>query len=340
MGKMRNNVLILILIIGLFSCKKENSTGFTLNNNLQINDTSWSNANNYQSLAKSITNDLSIAPLVANVSFNSSGIEDDKDIFNSDKFRLSISKNSLFNPITNKNFTAGKLKINLLALNTSGDFIRNYNSSFINNQQNQCLGFYNLNIFSNDTLLSVKQGNNIHLYIKDSSANSSTLHKINIFQSNNNDVTDDHFMWYNDSSASQNIDFWSEQGTNIHKGYDVTIANSGWVTLLLSGTGPTINNTKVSVYLPVNFTNKNTLVYAVKNGSKNVARLIADYTSRTFSLSNIPYNQNITIVTISKIDHKYYLGTVTSNFSSHQDIFNVVPQQVTIANIIDYLNLL
>ena len=340
MEKMRNSVFILLLICGLISCKKESSTGFTVSNNLQINDTTWSNSSSYQTLVKSITNDLSIAPLVANTSFTSSGIEDDKDIFNSDNFRLSVSKNSLFNPITNKTFTAGKLTINLLALNTNGDFIRNYSSSFINNQQNQSIGFYNLNFYANDTLLSVKQGNNIHLYVKDSLANNSILHNINVFQSSDNDITDNNFLWYNDSSASHNLSLWNVQGTNNHKGYDISIAKSGWVSLLLPGNGQIINNTKINVFLPVNFTNKNTLVYAVKAGSKNVARLNADFTSRTFSLSNIPYNQNITLVTISKIDHKYYLGTVTSNYSSHQDIFNVVPLQVTIANIIDYLNTL
>ena len=161
MKKMRNCVLILFLISGIISCKKESSTGFTINNNFQINDTTWSNSGNNQTLAKLITNDLSIAPLVAHISFTGAGIEDDKDIFNSDKFRLSVSKNSLFNPVSNKTFTSGKLTVNLLALNTNGDFIRNYSSSFINNQQYHSIGFYNLNFYANDTLLNIKQLNQI-----------------------------------------------------------------------------------------------------------------------------------------------------------------------------------
>ena len=187
-------------------------------------------------------------------------------------------------------------------------------------------------------MLTVKQGNEVHLYIKDSLVSPYILHNINVFQSNSKDITDDHFMWYKDTFATYNLGFWDLQGSHFHNGYDVTIKNSGWVSLIVPGNGTVSFNTKLSVYLPVNFTNKNTLIYAVKNGSNNVARVNADYSSRTFSLSNIPYNQNLTLITISKIDHKYYLGVVNTNFSSHQNILNIVPQQVTIANIIDYLN--
>ena len=338
---MKKGVFILLLFAGLMSCKKEYSSGFVKDNNLQINDTTWSNTFNFQSLAMTITNDLSVSPYVGTISYTSSGIDNDDDIFNINIYRFSIPKNSLMNTITNKPFTNGTISLKLLAVNSNGEFVRNYASTFINNQQYQSIGFYNISISHNDTLLNIKPGSSIHLYIKDSISNALSIKNINILKGNGYDITDNQFQWIPDSIASRNLDYWNSQGTNSQIGYDVTLTGSGWVSLITPNYNPPpTSNSKINVYLPVNFTNNNTFVYAVQQGSKNVSRLIPDFPSRTFTLSNLPYNQNLTIVTVSKIDNQYYLGYLTSDYNVHQSIFQVIPQQITIANLIDYLNTL
>ena len=331
--------LIFILLAGVFfSCKKETSSGFVVNNNLQINDTTWNNTNSFQSLAKEITEDIKLTELVDTVMVTNVGIDDDDKIFNNDNYRVTIPKYSLMNSITNRTFNKGAVKIVLQATTTKGNFIRNFCSSFINGRQAQSVGFFNLGIYYNDTLLTVKPGNSVHLLIKDSLLKPSPQ-TVTIYSGNGYDVTDDNFSWKVDSFSHQHLAYWNLQGSSVHNGYDVTLNKLGWISLsAVDNSIPA--NSKLNVYLPVNYTNKNTLVYAVQKDTKNVARLNSDYASRAFSLPNLPYGQNITLITVSKIDHKFYLGYSTVNYASNQTIFNVTPQQVTIANVIDYLNTL
>ena len=339
---MRNSFFILLLIAGLISCKKENSSGFVTDTDLQINDTTWSNSLTIQSLAKTITTDLSLPVLADTLMITNVGIDDDDKIFNSDNYRVSIPKNCLINSITNRPYNYGPVTIKLLALDSNGDYIRNFSSTYLYNRPNQSVGFYNVCIYANDTLLSIKSGNAVHLFIKDSLINPAPQN-VKLYKGNGYDITDDNFTWSQDSSLPNNLNFWyvSGPGPNKHvNGYDVSLTKLGWISLLAQANSPIPNNTKINVDLPVNFTNKNTFVYVIQNGTKNITRLTPELSSRTFAITNLPFNQNITIVTISKIDHKYYLGYSNSSYSLNQSIFHIVPQQYTIANIIDYLNTL
>ncbi len=335
---MMKRIFIFVLLTGfIVSCKKETSTGFVLNNNLQINDTTWSNSTSIQSLAKDITADIKLTEFLDTVMLTNVGIDDDDKIFNNDNFRVAIPKNSLVNTITNKTFSKGTVKIKLQASTSTGSFIRNFCSCTYNGHQGQSVGFFNISIYNKDTLMSVKSGSSIHLLIKDSLIKPQPQ-SVMVYSGNGYNVTDDNFAWQVDNYSSQHLDFWFPQGSS-PRGYDVTLNKLGWISLTAVDNTP-INNNKINVYLPVNFTNKNTLVYVVHNNSKNIARLDADFPSRTFSHTNITSNQNVSLVTISKIDNQYYLGYKTVNYTTQQTIFKVDPQPVTIANVIDYLNTL
>jgi len=67
--------------------------------------------------------------------------------------------------------------------------------------------------------------------------------------------------------------------------------------------------TRLNVFLPLNYTNKNTLVYAVFNDSKTVVRLKSYPQGKTYGIDGIPQGINMTLLSISKIDNNYYLGT-------------------------------
>ena len=334
---MRYSGIILLMIIGMVSCKKEYSSGFIVDNTLQINDTTWNNSSSMSAVAQSITNDIGLTPLVETLTVSDQGIDDDDKIFNNDNYRINIPKYSLINSITNKTFSKGTLKIQLQAITTKGNFIRNSCSSFFNGHQGQSVGFFNISIYYKDTLMHIKQGNSIHLLIKDSLIKPQPQ-SVAIYTGSTNNVTDDNFTWKIDSFSHQHLAYWNLQGSPFHNGYDITLNKLGWISISALDNTPT--NNKINVYMPVNYTNKNTLVYAVQKDSKNVARLNPDFNSRTFSLSNLPYGQNVTIVSISKIDNNYYFGYSTVDYATNQTIFNVVPQPVTIANVIDYLNTL
>ena len=84
--------------------------------------------------------------------------------------------------------------------------------------------------------------------------------------------------------------------------------------------------TRLNVFLPLKFTNQNTLVYAVLDNYKTVIRLKANPLGKSYGTAGIPVNENLTIVSISKIKGLYYLG------ASHVSVydskpFTVVPKQ-------------
>jgi hypothetical protein len=75
---------------------------------------------------------------------------------------------------------------------------------------------------------------------------------------------------------------------------------------LLPGSSAT---TRVNVILPVNFTNKNTIVFAVFNNSNTVVRLKSNPQGKSFDVTSIPTPSDITLLSISKLGNDYYLGT-------------------------------
>ena len=338
MGMMKYSWIIFLMVVGIVSCKKEYSSGFIVDHTLQINDTTWNNSSSIQTLAKGITEDIKLTEFIDTVMVTNVGIDDDHKVLNNDNFRVTIPKYSLVNTITNKTFSTGPVKIKLQASTSKGSFIRNFCSCIYNGHQGESVGFFNLSIYNKDTLMSVKPGSSIHLLIKDSLIKPQPK-SVLIYFGNGYNVTDDNFTWQVDNNSSQHLDYWFTQGSASKRGYDITLNKLGWISLTAVDNTP-VNNNKINVYLPVNFTNKNTLVYAVQNGSKNIARLDADFLSRTFSHINMPSNQNVSLVSISKIDNQYYLGYKTVNYTTQQSIFKVDPQPVTIANVIDYLNAL
>ena len=329
-------VIITIFLIGLLSCTKENSISFVQDSTLQINDTAWTNTISYKTLAESISIELGSQALIDTITLNNEELDETTPLFNSNKYRLDINTNCLINPYTNKYFTKGKLIIKLVSLTSKADFVRNLTSTFLNNQANNCYGFYNLSFYTNDTLLNIDNGHPIQFYVQDSLVTSNTLKSCIAYLGNTSNLTDDNFTWSKDNSSTSSLSYWSPKSP-LASGYQLSVFNSEWLTLAVPDNSNS-NASKMSVLLPANFTNNNTVVYAVQNNNRDVARLIPDFPSRTFLLNNLPYNSGVNIVTLSKIDNQYYLGASIVNYNSQQTIFKVTPQKISLSDLISFLN--
>ena len=70
-----------------------------------------------------------------------------------------------------------------------------------------------------------------------------------------------------------------------------------------------IAQTTLSVKLPSNYTNNNTICYAAFNTVECVAGFKTNVDLRTFISPLLPVNKAITVVVISKQAGDYYLGT-------------------------------
>jgi hypothetical protein len=134
--------------------------------------------------------------------------------------------------------------------------------------------------------------------------------------------------WQPDNAGT--VSNWDTLINGIHQtGYRLQSPHMQWfgANYLMDTTQGTTN---LNVVLPLNFTNKNTLVFAVFNNVRSVVRLTASAPEKEFYATHIPTNANITIVSISLINNNLYVGSkilygVTSNL---QKIFpNVIGVQ-------------
>ena len=333
-------VIILIFSIGFFSCKKENSSTFVIDSTLQVNDTTWTNTQSIKSLANAVATDFGNPILIDTISLNNQGFDESKQIFNSNKYRIDISPEGLINPNNYKHITKGIITIKLQSSTSKGEIIKNFNTSFLNNQPNISFGYYSLSIYYKDTLLIIDNDHPVHLYVQDSSATINTLKNCIVYKGSSSNLTDDNFKWNIDTFSTLSLSCVTQQGPPTKPwGFEFPVFSSKWLTLASPENVPPSLN-KFSTYLPANYTNKNTVIYAVQKNNRDVARLLPDYNSRTFSLNSLPYSQGVNLISISKIDNQYYLGTSIVNYNPQQTIFKLIPQKISLQNLISYLNTL
>ena len=94
--------------------------------------------------------------------------------------------------------------------------------------------------------------------------------------------------------------------------------------------------TRLNVFMPLRYTNKNTLVYAAFDNYKSVVRLHANPVGKSYGVAGIPINAKVTIVTISKIRGIYYLGNSSVAVTDSKP-FIVIPNQTDKQSLNDYL---
>ncbi len=97
--------------------------------------------------------------------------------------------------------------------------------------------------------------------------------------------------------------------------------------------------TRLNVFMPLKYTNKNTLVYAVFDKYISAIRLKANSTGKSYGIAGIPVNSKITIVTISKIKGVYYLGANAVTVTDSKP-FTVTPNQIDSKSLNSFLKAL
>lgn len=99
------------------------------------------------------------------------------------------------------------------------------------------------------------------------------------------------------------------------------------------------STTRLNVLLPLNCTNKNTVVYAVFNDYKTVVRLKSYPLGKSFSVGGIPTGTKITLVSITKIDDNFYLGT-ESVVTKDSTPFKITPTLSDLSTVSQFLRTL
>ncbi len=94
--------------------------------------------------------------------------------------------------------------------------------------------------------------------------------------------------------------------------------------------------TRLNVFLPLRYTNENTLVYAVFDNYKTVVRLKANSLGKSYGIADIPVNAKVTIVSISKIRGTYYLGDSSLTVKDSKP-FTIIPNKIDKQSLNDFL---
>ena len=125
-------------------------------------------------------------------------------------------------------------------------------------------------------------------------------------------------------------------------GYQIRTTKIGWIGCVFpfDTSSHFLPKTRLNAILPLSYTNKNTVVYAVFNDFKTVVRLSANPQGKSYGTTNIPVGYNITLVSISNLHGTYYLGTKVIEHVADSSPVSITPVQKDISDIDRYLKTL
>jgi hypothetical protein len=319
------------LIIMMFSaCNKDlssNNNPFSPYLNNSQNDTVWSTA----SLHKDATTGPFI-PALTSPSF--------KDSFNCTTGATLAYGDSLQvifppNAYTSNNgaITSGYITFEVTILQKKGDFIR-YDKPTVNYTSIlESGGYVYARLSKNGQPVYLSSQASIHVKVKDTLAKTDMNYFVGF---SGKYASDSLFCWAPNSYGKVSIWYDTNPTTYRKLGYDIQTNMLGWfgASFYTDSTPPL---TRLNVILPVNFTNKNTEVFAVFKNRKTVVNLLPDFPSRSFYALNIPANTTVTLVSVTKINSNYYLGTNTLQVTNANPI-TIKPQLITIQQLSNFLD--
>lgn len=307
MENLRKILFSSFLLITIFSSCKKSTDDFVPYESSDFNDTEWT-SNAAMSNAKEQLIKTALSPTPTTATFNA---------LSSNSVDLNANT-QLFLPANaytlNGSNYSGNVIANLTSVTKKGDYIRNLISSCSPNPLQETVAAFDLNLYSSSKeLLGFKQQNKFSLAYGDSNY---PMLGYNYYYGN---FIQNIINWtFADSliTGGQNLNYNQITIQGISKPvYQINSNSLGWMAINKAiNLGATTN---CNILLPVNFTNKNTAVFAVFKNNNIVLRLNGNPSNKTFSTNYLPLNSNITFVAISYLDNQFYLGyletTITNN---------------------------
>jgi hypothetical protein len=315
-----NRYLFFVLLSIIFlSCKKENSSEFVPDANNSYNDTTWMQTIPVNAAVNELFQILSPAPQTKSF-----------DVAAGAAFSFDNNVEITFSPNSPSTTTSGDANVAVDHLALKGDIIRFGKSTTSGNKLLVSAGAFRINVAQNGSTLEIANDKTVRIKFP-------ALKPDNAMK-----------IFYGDTSVNSREGFtWIESSDSIKLMKDPGGADTGYFYEMISKKFEWVScdrfynyrgeQTKVSVFLPVNFTNKNTAVFLVSKNEFITARCRADYMHRLFYIENIPVGETFKIVTVSKIDNDLYWGIKEANITK-DIIIKVSPEKKTAADIITYLS--
>jgi len=313
------------LLLGLSACQK-NIDLFIADPVQLFADTVWQNNLSSNAPVVGLKNDLKVQKLTDSFSYSSAGI-----VFSSGNISLTIPANGLIK--NNGSVPVGIVKRESLLLQKKGDFIASNMPTTITGRLLVTGGVFFMGLKNNNDDIMVSSGNKLTVRFN----NTTPIQNNKIYNAVLDSATGFFVRW------ELNNDTVLNKSLVAANGYEVQTNRLQYVQTahLLDTAG--IIQTAISLKLPANYTNTNTLAYISFNSIETVAGFTANVATRKFVSPLLPVNKSVTIVVISKQGSDYYLGslqTVTSfsiTSTPLQEI-NIVPIKRSLGDIKSFLN--
>jgi len=337
---MKRGLTILLLIMLLGACKKEFSDEFFPYTNIPLNDTVWTKNTvlntSADTLLKALT-DMDSPEIIDSFSSIKSG----------DTLHLKDSIQIIFNagnpnepgfggPLTN----TGNYVIHVILLQKRGEFIRFKKPTTSENALLESGGSIFIRITKNGRDLVLANGTSFKIRYRASDISNN----MRLFYGKETLVppSDTVFTWMPSSDTSK-VNTWEKRdlvsGNIIAKGYELFSKQLRWINCA-KFLDISLPKTNIYATLPSNYTNKNTLVFAVFKDQKTVLNLKADFNNKTFIGKDIPTRSKITLVSLSKIGDNYYWGIKEVNDVGTVVNYSITPEKKTLLEIKTFLDTL
>lgn len=320
------------------ACKKEVSDNFNLYAGNPLNDTVWTRVLNPAYAVHDLFDNLTPPSII-----DSFEVSSGKSLKYGDSLEISFSAGACVGD-GNAPVTPGNARVEIMPLKRKGDFIRTFRPTVTNNGSLlETGGGYFIKVSKDNKDLSL--ASNITFKIKFNDVDTPPKANMQIFYGKEGlpvpfKGIDTAFYWIRDFDTTA-LNTWSKMSNNplipSYLGYEMNSKNLRWV-VSERYIDSTLPKTKVTAILSPNFTNKNTAVFAVFNNQKTVVNLKADYNSRSFFANNIPLKSSVKLISLSKIGGDFYLGVKDVSSIAFVTSYTIVPNKISLKDLITYLN--
>ena len=288
------NIIFCTITLMIFSGCQKNIDSFIPESFQGSADTVWQTNISSNASLVSLKNDLRAAKMTDSFSYSNTGT-----VFSPGIISLTIPVNSLVK--NNGIVTSGIVQRETILSIKKGDYIAMGMPTTSNDRLLISGGGFFITLKNNGDNLSVAQGKKITV----------KFDATNPFQNNrifnaSPDSTNG-FNWILNSDTSLN-----KSGIT-NTGYEIQTNRLQHVQTARYMDTAGVAQTTLSVKLPSNYTNNNTICYAAFNTIECVAGLKANVGLRAFVSPLLPLNRPVTVVVISKQAGDYYLGTIQAN---------------------------
>lgn len=322
---MQRLLVIILLVTGFSACQKEFSEEFSISRNNPLNDTAWTTTTVSPELTQMLTNLRGDLPEPLIDSFDA---DRDGGIAFGDSLKLEFEVNSgglcvAGQPGTITNRIRGKVKIALTILKNKDEIMKSgFTTAGTTMQALETDLLAGIKIWQNNTELDLFGGAKIAVRIKHKAPKTDRI----LFQSiTMKSGRDSARIWKDITNSDNKI----KKGNSVYNAgnyshfYELETQYTGW--LGSCNWADTSNTTRLNIRLPLNFTNKNTVVYAISTSSNIVLQLKDEASIQSFYYPSLPKNIPFKIISLSVIGNETYMGTTESKLISSPDPVKLEP---------------